>query len=167
VGIFSKAKSLDDLAPDVRQVLCPDYTPELVGTKEYQRFLKALLESENAIRLSIPRGEDLRLLIPCFKIWVAGQAGYEGLVAFTNRTVFHFGGSPFKMALTEIADVERLMHQDGYIIINIIGRDAQPYSQFRLTPGNSATRYWSNTISFNLPDPKIASYVTRFLESLR
>jgi hypothetical protein len=160
----SPKSSVEDLHPPFREMLSAEYRADAVEPREYQEALNQLVKHQDAILMTIPHGESLMFVAPCF------MRSYAGIAALTDRTAFYFGGishATKRLPIKEIVSVEKLTSEDGYFIVTLIGKEAAPFSSVRYQSGAGSMTFMKHSVDVYFSKISVVEHFLTAVNTLR
>jgi hypothetical protein len=161
VGIFSSAPPppLNDVVEDA---LSAAFRVNVVGKKAYEIGVRKLADAQAALLASLEPGERLQVIVPCLK----DHTYYQDLAVLTQKRVLRFKKQiDQQMALGYVAGHHAGVHPNGYVLLEIKGRNYVPYSTGL---GKKAfDEYLRNSLSFYIPAVETAQHFVALLDGIR
>ncbi|MER7590902.1 hypothetical protein ABTW72_25530 [Micromonospora sp. NPDC127501] len=160
MGLFSSTTPLTSKYADA---LSPYFEPDEVGKRAYRTGCEKLAAGQGAIDASLRSGEDLLTIVPGFL-----NGGFERLAVLTSQRVMEFKRKlEREIAVSEVAEVERMVHVSGTFMVLIISKKALPYAPMRNSNSAAGMKFHENSLLLYMSTPDLAQHFASLLDGAR
>lgn len=160
LGLFSSTTPLSSKYADA---LSPYFTLEEVGKSVYRTGCEKLAAAQNAIDASLHGGEELLTIVPGFL-----GGGFQRLAVLTSQRVMEFKRRlEREIAVSDVADVERMVHASGTFMVLVIGKKALPYAPMRNSNSAAGMKFHENSLLLYMSTPDLAKHFASLLDGAR